>query len=303
MQWVLLMLTVAALLYVAVGYAIANRLTTAKRRTCPEHVKQHQSISFVSRGDSIALRGSLAYSATPSHRALILVHGRNACQGWEFNASSQGLVQELLENGFDVLMFDLRGHGQSAAARLTFGLREHQDVLGAVDFLKARGYQNKHIALLGMSVGAVSALLASRQEPAIGAVIADSGFADFQTIIKHQFKHLSGLPDFFLAGGLLLGRVFKPVQTLNPSTPTLVIHAQGDNFIPSGQAALLASATQAQTWLVQGEQHLAAYRNEPETYTARVVQFLETHLPKTQHSENATKPPRAAMKSEFVFGG
>jgi uncharacterized protein len=303
MVWILPIFALLVGLYASIGYTIAHRLTKAKRRTSPEHVRQYLEIDFVARGDNLALKGCLARSQQPSNRVLILVHGRNACKGWEFNASSQGLVQQMLHHGFDVLMFDLRGHGQSATSRLTFGLHEHKDVLGAVDFLRSRGYKSGQIGVLGLSVGAVCGLLAASREPAIGAVIADSGFADFGTIIRHQFKHLSGLPDFFLAGGLLAGQLltgerlqrFKPLESLSPCTPTLVIHADKDDFIPSTQAALLASATSAELWQSSGESHLAVYRNSPEAYATRVLAFLELHLPVSQPTPTVGQPVLGAV--------
>ena len=41
----------------------------------------------------------------------------------------------MLFAGFNVLMFDLRGHGQSAAGRCAGGLNEDQDVDGAVHYV------------------------------------------------------------------------------------------------------------------------------------------------------------------------
>jgi dipeptidyl aminopeptidase/acylaminoacyl peptidase len=52
-------------------------------------------------------------------------------------------------------MIDLRGHGGSSTARLTYGARESQDVLGAVDWLRARGHGR--IGVLGASMGAAPA--------------------------------------------------------------------------------------------------------------------------------------------------
>ena len=62
-------------------------------------------------------------------------------------------------------MIDLRGHGQSSPARMSFGLKEHRDILGAVDWLKGRGYRPGHIGVLGQSMGGASTLYAVAAEP------------------------------------------------------------------------------------------------------------------------------------------
>lgn len=55
---------------------------------------------------------------------------------------------------------------------------EIRDLLGAVDFARARPELNRPIVLYGFSMGAATALVAGAQEPAVAGVIADSPFAD-----------------------------------------------------------------------------------------------------------------------------
>ncbi|HUG24197.1 alpha/beta fold hydrolase [Piscinibacter sp.] len=89
-----------------------------------------------------------------------------------------------LHAGFSVLTIDLRGHGTSSPARLTYGARERHDVLGAVDWLRAQGHSR--IGLLGASMGAATALMAAAHEPAISALVVDSPFADFAQMIERH---------------------------------------------------------------------------------------------------------------------
>src|SRR5207247_5020959 len=114
----------------------------------------------------------------------------------------------IVEAGISVLRIDLRGHGSSSAARLSYGAAERHDVLGAVDWLLERGYDAGRIGVLGASMGASTALLACAEETAIGALVADSPFADFGTMIERQYRRLSGgLPAFLLPGALGCARL------------------------------------------------------------------------------------------------
>ena len=45
------------------------------------------------------------------------------------------MIKEINELGYSVLTFDLRGHGESGEAPLGLGVREKEDVYGAIKFL------------------------------------------------------------------------------------------------------------------------------------------------------------------------
>ena len=55
-----------------------------------------------------------------------------------------------------MLGLDFRGHGGSDASPATFGLREVEDVAGALTWLGGRGIER--VALVGSSMGAITAL-------------------------------------------------------------------------------------------------------------------------------------------------
>jgi alpha-beta hydrolase superfamily lysophospholipase len=108
---------------------------------------------------------------------VIIAHGVGGCRGREFTTHSLELVKHLISSGFAVLVIDLRGHGASGGARMTYGIRERREVLGAVDWLLAQGYAAGAIGVLGTSMGGVAAIGAAGEEPAIGALISDSADA------------------------------------------------------------------------------------------------------------------------------
>ena len=82
---------------------------------------------------------------------------------------------------------------------MTFGITERDDVLGAVDFLQERGFQPGSIGVLGVSLGSATSIGATAEEPAIGALVVDSAFAEVHPVIQEQWRGASGLPNLFLA--------------------------------------------------------------------------------------------------------
>ncbi len=220
--------------------------------------------------------------------AVIIAHGVNGRRGREFIVSSRELVEQLVAHGFSVLMIDLRGHGESAAARMTYGIRERRDVLGAVDWLLARGYAPGMIGVIGLSMGGVAGIGAAREEPAIGALVVDSACADFLAMMRIHFQRFSKLPLFFFPGTLLLGGLLtgENLARLRPADllrgigrrPVMIIHASGDRLVPVDHAQSLALAGEADLWISTSTSHLGTYSANPQIYSQRVAQFLRRTL-------------------------
>ena len=188
-----------------------------------------------------------------------------------------------------MLMIDLRGYGESSDGRFTFGIRERQDVLGALDYLEERGYLPGKIGVLGLSLGAASAIGAAADQADIGAVVTDSGFSDIRPLVYAQWEEESELPLFFLHATRLMGRFMygidvldaRPVDEIGKISPRplLLIHCQLDSIVPvEHQAQLAAAAPWAETWTVPGCEHTQAYLVDPHTYAERVAEFFHEAL-------------------------
>lgn len=161
-------------------------------------------------------------------------------------------------------------------------------MLGAVDWLIERGYAPGSIGVLGASMGGAVALRAAALESSIGAVVADSAFADFASMIAARFTRLSGLPRCFLPGALAIGRRFAGadlarVRPLDDAAvlrgrPVLIVHGDADPFIPVVHAQALAAASGASLWITRSGRHIGSYAAAPEAYAARVIGFFARHL-------------------------
>lgn len=274
--------------YAAVCSAVAHRFTTPRRHSAarPADVAA-EPVRFVSR-DGLARIEAWYLHATPARGAVIFVHGLNGCRGGELKSPTFELARQLVDAGLSVLMIDLRGHGTSSAARMTYGKLERFDVLGAVDWLRTQGYATSRIGVLGASMGAATALMAAADEPAIAAVVADSPFADFNQMIERQFRKLSGLPRFFLPGALAISRVLtgvklrgvRPIERARAlaGRPVLVVHSEGDRFIHVDDARAIAAESGAELWTTPTDTHIGSYRASPAGYAARVVEFFGSAL-------------------------
>ena len=67
------------------------------------------------------------------------------------------MIKEIYNLGYSILTFDLRGHGNSSDAPLGLGIREKNDIYGAINYLNKNHNINK-IGLYGISYGGVAVL-------------------------------------------------------------------------------------------------------------------------------------------------
>ncbi len=286
------LLVVAILGYGLVSLVAAAILTQPIRQTLKGDPQASldlafESVSFPARVDGVSI-SAWHIPAGEATRAIVLVHGMGGCRTCEFQGKVLEFARAMNARGFAVLMIDLRGHGTSGPGRFTFGQLERRDVLGAVDYLLGRGFKPGRIGVLGISMGAASSIGAAAEEPAIGALVEDSGYSDLNPLLQVEFPRSSGLPVFFLPGTLAAARLITgaditlavPVREIVKIAPrpVMVIHARGDALVPFAQAGELASAAGVEAWITPADGHARSYAASPAEYAARVGDFYERSL-------------------------
>jgi pimeloyl-ACP methyl ester carboxylesterase len=218
---------------------------------------------------------------------------------------SHGLFRsrrELLERavdlwrlGYGALLYDSRNHGESGVARVTLGYDERLDAEAAVRFLRDASPDSDKIVCFGISMGAVTALLAAAETPDVVAVIADSSFLDFSETSDHHIRLFFHLPAFPLANeirALLEWRghfdgvkldALDAVHRLG-DRPAMFIAAAHDPRMPADIAQKLydaSASTKRKLVVIDGpgsDIHAHAYQVNPQRYIDEVALFLKTAL-------------------------
>jgi pimeloyl-ACP methyl ester carboxylesterase len=238
-------------------------------------------VSFPSRAGEVTLAGWF-FPGGP--RAVVLVHGLDGNRAVPPVLHTIPFYRQL---GWSVLAFDLRGHGESGAARLGMGQWEKGDVLGAMDFLASQGIPPTQVLLHGWSLGAVATILAAADcEAGPLGVVADSAYSRLVPVLMANLHKRTGLPSFVNWGVLLMGRL---LFGLNPwqvradlaagelhrrGIPLLLIHGEDDELVPLGHAREILSAhPEARAWFVPDCGHALAW--EREEYFRVLSSFLE----------------------------
>lgn len=216
---------------------------------------------------------------------IVVVHGVGSNRG-----DALVVAPFLQRAGFNVLLFDLRGHGDSGGHTISFGVHEAQDVTAAVAWAAKR---SQSVGLYAFSMGGSAALHAIGQNglPAVRAVLLDSTFADFAPLARAQ---MTFLPDN-LAQPLLEVLSFyswleidSRIEAISPSRyigniaprPLLLLHGTSDGLIEPEQAKrnFAAARQPKQLHWMQGANHCGGLTTEGEAYEKRVVGFFKKHL-------------------------
>ena len=245
-----------------------------------------EEVYFPSR-DGLRLHG-LYLPGPDGSPVLLLCHGYYRSLTETFS-----LGCELNRLGYHVLLFDFRGCGLSAGRFTTLGYREAADVLGAVDYLRERLGQ-RPLGVLGLSMGAVAALRAAADCPAIAAVVADSAYADLRDTVRHKTKDVLRLPflvglgwasirigEWLSGGDLAAVRAVDAVASAKGGPrPLLLIHGERDDYLPPDNAQRLfqAAGEPKELWLAPGSGHAMARLDHGREYVARVHAFFQRHL-------------------------
>ncbi len=201
------------------------------------------------------------------------------------------LMKTLHNEGYHILTFDLRNHGQSAASRpVTFGQSEAKDLLGALAYLNSRNDVDAlRIGVVGFSIGANACLFALPQTNQIKALVAvqpmtpsifsarlaSDLLGGFGTVVRGLAEVI-----YRLFGGLRISGIVPTFAAAGAGdTPVLFLQGTGDNWGSTDDVSNMADATPhaqqllfvSSTHRFDGYQYLV---NNPEVACA----FFDQHL-------------------------
>ena len=280
-------------IYVWVSYRMAADLTMAERTelegTPTDFGHAYESVRFMSRRQDVMLDGWFM-PGRGGMPLIILVHGIGS------NRTGGDMIElacMISDRGYGVLMFDLRGHGESGDGLMSGGWHERMDVLGAIDYLVGRGVPADTIGLLGFSLGAATCALAAAEEPRVRAAVLDCPFARATELIQSEAELRTPLPGwvallFKPLALLLAGRLYDiDVRAVAPEDavakldyPVLVIVTPDDDRVPPSHGVRVYEAAHAgsELWMVEDVEHCGAFTEHREEYIERVCRYFESRL-------------------------
>ena len=232
------------------------------------------------------------YEAKKNAPLAIQLHGYKSLSVRDFC----GGVLECLALGQNVLLVDQRAHAESGGRTISFGIRERRDAVLWINYANERFGGDTPIFLYGISMGAATVLMASElQLPEnVSGIIADCPYSSIGGIIRTVCKK-RGLPSRILYpfiwlgaiifGGFLINR--GPLQAVrNTDIPILLIHGEGDTFVPISMSDELARDGATVEYVrIPNATHGLSMLYDRDTYVSAVEKFINKYQTKEKNYE------------------
>ena len=175
----------------------------------------YQDVSFTT-SDGVTLRGWLidggndkvvvqTHFGVQCSRAGYTPNGKGFIKMWKEDISFLRQAKYLAENGYSVLMYDMRNHGDSDLGTcpwVSWGPEEAKDVLAAVNFVASHDdLKNASIGLLSICMGASATTYAYGMEGGLQAVPNIKAMIAVQPLHYKEFVKAFGMPSFLNNAG------------------------------------------------------------------------------------------------------
>lgn len=200
-------------------------------------------------------------------------------------------AKEFFGRGYNILVLDLRGHGQSEGNYIGMGWHDRLDLIDWVNYLTEKN-PNCKIILHGVSMGAATVMMATGENlPSnIKVAIEDCGYTSIWDEFTMQLKELYNLSTFpvlnaasavcKIRAGYKIEEGSCVEQVKKSQTPTLFIHGELDRFVPFEMLEKLYTAAKCekQKLVIEGAAHAEAASVNPELYWKTIDAFIENSI-------------------------
>ncbi len=276
-------------LYLLTSFLIANGIAMSLRRpltmTPAMFGVSYENVSFYSRIDNVLLKGW--YIPAGTDKTIIAMPGGKQTRE-DRSTKMLELCVDLAKQGYNVLVFERRGCGESQAAKFSCRSILGRDFSGAIDYVRKRNGKEESIILLGVSIGASAAISSARENNDIKAVICDSCFTSIPEMTKRVLANAFKPFVIFKPGSVVMGRLFFGLDKESAvdkvphiKCPIFFINGSEDTSVPPYDAYSLLNASNNsldKIWIADGAGHSQSYMTYPEEYVEKIVQFLSARL-------------------------
>lgn len=232
--------------------------------------------------DNLKLKGYYYNKYPDSNKVIIIHHG--------YTANHYVCVQFLdifFEQGFNVLLVDMRSHGNSEGEYITYGYKEQKDLDLWVNLIRSIIGKDGIIGLHGQSMGGATVLMyGGNHSEKIDFVIADCAYSNGKEILRYQFKQaeVPFFPVYNIVNRECKSRCGFDMNKISPidcikdkEIPILFIHGTGDDVVPVNMSEEMFSVKKGnknKLLIIPDAIHVGAYSKDKESYVKAVKEFI-----------------------------
>ncbi len=277
--WLIPLFLVFRLVWVTYLTTHPVRRSNLYRMLTPQDLNlQFKTVEFPAR-DGLTIAGWFL----PGHnrRAIIMAHGLGGA-GITMMFQARPLVQA----GYNILLVDLRTHGASKGDTID-GVQEANDILGAVDYLGTRlDVDASKIGVLGISLGAHTALHAALQDDSIRALILEGigptcldDHGGKPTTLRRKINYPINWLLYKFADFISNTKPESNSQALRRLNRPVLIISTGRGTEQHFSRLLFAAASEPkELWEIPSARHAGGFFQERHAYSERMVAFFDKWL-------------------------
>ena len=293
MKILIIAILVIFVLFAGLSWGLCYYATHVKRQSFEEALawqKDHYDISFydglektdytVVSYDGYVIPVQFLKNPDPTDKYMLITHGHT-----DNHYGMLKYTKMYLDFGFNVILYDLRAHGENVKTICTFSIREAKDLDVIIKDCRERYPDMKVFGIHGESLGAATTVAVLKYKPAVDFAVSDCGFAEIIPVMQGGLRGMH-LPAFMVYPASLVSRIIygysfkdmRPIDSLKDNEiPILFIHGADDTYILPSHAKMMQAATKgySEVHLIPGAEHAASILTDPEAYRKIVGEFLE----------------------------
>lgn len=217
----------------------------------------------------------------PAAPTIIFIHG------WGRNAQRMmTYLDRFCCQGYNLLAFDARSHGNSDADGNANMLKFAEDILSALDYLaRETETKNENFYLVGLSIGGAASIYAAAHDKRIKKVVTVGAFARPTTVMTNQLKarHIPYYPIIWLFYKIIRFSQKLDLEAIAPvnhiasaKAKFLLIHGEEDVVVPveEGKKLKKAAGNKADLWIIPHKGHSNCHLEEG--FWERLMKFFQS---------------------------
>lgn len=193
--------------------------------------------------------------------------------------------------GYNVIIPDLRGHGQSEGNYIGMGWHDRLDIIKWIDYILKQD-DSAQILLHGISMGAATVMMVSGEElpKNVKVIVEDCGYTCAKDQLSYKLKDMFKMPAFPLLNICNIITKIKSKyfiteasainQIKKTKTPILFIHGDKDKFVPFYMLDELYDACSApkDKLIINNAGHAKCEKVNSDLYWEKVIAFISEYM-------------------------
>lgn len=243
--------------------------------------KQSEDV-YIQSQDGLKLHGDFIDQKSGVY--MIMIHGYRSD-----GSSIISPIKKMYKCGYNLLIPDLRGHGESEGDYIGMGWDDRKDIIQWIDYILSIDPQAS-IILYGVSMGGATVMNVSGEKlpHQVKAIIEDCGYTSAWDVIKthtdmseFQSEIALRMASFvtMIKAGYRLEDVQPIEQVKKSQTPILFIHGAQDSFIPVEMVKKLYNAASCpkEMLIITKGNHANSCAVDPQTYYRTIFEFIDKY--------------------------